>query len=65
MNIEYDYSVYDTENEYGEIPMPDDLMVVDELYVLPNGKYLPAGVYTLADGSRLLYEPSIEQLFDK
>ena len=27
------------------------------LYVLPNGKYLPSGAYWRVDGSALIYEP--------
>lgn len=29
-----------------------------DLYVLPDGRYLPCGVYKTADGDLLLYEPS-------
>ena len=28
------------------------------LYVLPDGRYLPCGVYRTADGGSLIYEPS-------
>lgn len=27
------------------------------LYVLPDGRYLPCGLYRTADGSSLIYEP--------
>lgn len=35
----------------------------DELYVLPNGKYLPPGCYSFEDGSLLIYEPHALGLF--
>lgn len=28
------------------------------LYVLPDGRYLPCGLYRTADGGSLIYEPS-------
>ena len=27
------------------------------LYILPDGRYLPCGVYRTADGDSLIYEP--------
>ena len=42
-----------------EIPMlPAGLREEGNLYVLPDGRYLPCGVYRTADGGSLIYEPS-------
>ena len=42
-----------------EIPiLPTGLREEDNLYVLPDGRYLPCGVYRTADGGSLIYEPS-------
>ena len=42
-----------------EIPLlPAGLKEEVDLYVLPDGRYLPCGVYKTADGDLLLYEPS-------
>lgn len=41
------------------IPLfPAGLKEEANLYVLPDGRYLPCGVYKTADGDLLLYEPS-------
>lgn len=55
---------YDVDHEYefrtdeSGVPfLPDDLKSDDNLFILPNGKYLPPGLYHLPDGSELLYEP--------
>lgn len=41
------------------IPLfPAGLKEEANLYVLPDGRYLPWGVYKTADGDLLLYEPS-------
>ena len=41
------------------IPLfPAGLKEEASLYVLPDGRYLPCGVYKTADGDLLLYEPS-------
>lgn len=45
------------ENENGLPLMPNGTTIDGELYVLPNGRYLPTGAYALADGSTLIYEP--------
>lgn len=42
-----------------EIPiLPTGLREEDDLYVLPDGCYLPCGVYRTEDGGSLIYEPS-------
>lgn len=42
-----------------EIPLlPAGLKEERDLYVLPDGRYLPCGVYKTADGDLFLYEPS-------
>ena len=42
-----------------EIPiLPTGLREEDNLYVLPDGRYLPCGVYRTADGGSIIYEPS-------
>ena len=42
-----------------EIPLlPAGLKEEGGLYILPDGRYLPCGVYKTADGDLLLYEPS-------
>lgn len=41
------------------IPLfPAGLKEEANLYVLPDGRYLPCGVYKTADGDLHLYEPS-------
>lgn len=45
-------------DEY-EIPLlPAGLKEEGNLYVLPDGRYLPCGVYQTEDGGSLIYEPS-------
>ena len=42
-----------------EVPMlPAGLREEGNLYVLPDGRYLPCGLYRTADGGSLIYEPS-------
>lgn len=42
-----------------EIPLlPAELKEKGNLYILPDGRYLPCGVYRTADGGSLIYEPS-------
>ena len=42
-----------------EIPLlPAELKEEGNLYILPDGRYLPCGVYRTADGGSLIYEPS-------
>lgn len=41
-----------------EIPLlPAGLREEGNLYVLPDGRYLPCGVYRTEDGGSLIYEP--------
>lgn len=45
--------------EENETPMlPAGLREEGNLYVLPDGRYLPCGVYRTEGGSSLIYEPS-------
>ncbi len=40
------------------IPLfPVELKEEASLYVLPDGRYLPCGLYRTADGGSLIYEP--------
>ncbi|MDB1817919.1 hypothetical protein DW024_06585 [Collinsella sp. AF37-9] len=40
------------------IPLfPVGLKEEASLYILPDGRYLPCGVYRTADGDSLIYEP--------
>lgn len=45
-------------DEYGMPFFPNDMTKDGNLYVLPDGRYLPCGVYTTQDGGSLIYEPS-------
>lgn len=47
-------------DEVGTPYLPDGLAEDGNLYVLPNGKYLPSGCYRTRDGGHLIYDP--EQL---
>lgn len=41
-----------------ETPIPPTrLREEGNLYVLPDGRYLPCGLYRTADGDSLIYEP--------
>lgn len=41
-----------------EVPMlPAGLREEGNLYVLPDGRYLPCGLYRTADGDSFIYEP--------
>lgn len=37
---------------------PTRLREEENLYILPDGRYLPCGVYRTEDGGSLIYEPS-------
>ena len=52
--IDYDYPF---EVDGGFEPLPKGMTLEGDLYVLPNGKYLPPGGYMCDDGSTLIYEP--------
>ncbi len=57
MDREVDYSVLNRTNEDGVVIFPDDVLDVDGKFILPNGKFLPEGVYLLDDDSLIIYEP--------
>lgn len=44
-------------DECGVPRLPASLAMDGDLYVLPNGKYLPRGLYRTDDGERFIYEP--------
>lgn len=37
--------------------LPANMTMDGDLYVLPNGKYLPRGLYRTDDSGHLIYEP--------
>ncbi|MGO5359945.1 MULTISPECIES: hypothetical protein [unclassified Collinsella] len=43
--------------ENGTPMLPAGLREEGNLYVLPDGRYLPCGVYRTKDGGSLIYEP--------
>ena len=52
--------------EENETPMlPAELKEEENLYVLPDGRYLPCGVYWTKDGGSLIYEPFELSTFGK
>lgn len=49
-----------------EVPMlPAGLREEGNLYVLPDGRYLPCGLYRTADGDSFIYEPFELSTFDR
>lgn len=54
-DVDYDYEF--EVDELGFPFLPDGLIERGNLYILPNGKYLPSGAYTTKDGGSLIYEP--------
>lgn len=49
-----------------EVPMlPAELREERNLYVLPDGRYLPCGVYRTEDGGSIIYEPSGLSFFEQ
>ena len=44
-------------DDHGMPYLPKGVRMDGELYILPNGKYLPSGAYLVDDGSTLIYEP--------
>lgn len=58
MEYEVDNNYPFKRDEFGFPFLPEGLILDGNLYVLPNGKYLPCGSYELEDGSSLIYEPS-------
>ena len=63
MNYDVDYDYDFEEDEWGMPYLPKGLTMDDNLYVLPNGKYLPRGCYITEDGGHLIYEPSQLSMF--
>ena len=45
-------------DENGVPMLPAGLREEGNLYVLPDGRYLPCGLYRTAEGGSLIYEPS-------
>lgn len=45
-------------DEYEILLLPAGLKKEGNLYVLPDGRHLPWGVYRTTDGGSLIYEPS-------
>ena len=58
MNYDVDYDYEFELDEYGFPYWPEGLREEGNLYILPNGKYLPSGSYLKKDGSSIIYEPS-------
>ncbi len=56
-DIDYDFPF--VEGPDGLPLLPDDVIMDGDLYVLPNGRYMPPGVYLLHDDGLLLYEPRL------
>lgn len=44
-------------DDFGMPYLPKGMTMEGNLYVLPNGKYLPSGTYKTDDGGALIYEP--------
>lgn len=65
MSYEVDENYPFVVDDYGFPYLPEGLKKDGELYVLPNGKYLPCGCYQLEDGSNLIYEPRELSFFSK
>lgn len=57
MAYEIDHN-YPFEYDNFGIPLfPDGMKEDGNLYLLPNGKYLPRGNYRTSDGGHIIYEP--------
>ncbi len=54
-DVDYDFDFKRSENDMPYLP--ENLTMDGNLYVLPNGKYLPSGCYITNDGGHLIYEP--------
>lgn len=52
-------------DEYEILLLPAGLKEEGNLYVLPDGRYLPCGVYRTADGGSFIYEPSELSFFEQ
>lgn len=54
-DVDYDYEFQ--EDEDGVPFLPQGMVTDGDLYVLPNGRYLPRGCYRTEDGGHVIYEP--------
>lgn len=54
-DIDEDYPF--EEDEAGVPVLPEGVRWNGNLCVLPNGRYLPTGLYATEDGGSLIYEP--------
>lgn len=51
-------NIDESQVDENEVPMlPAGLREEGNLYVLPDGRYLPCGLYRTADDDSLIYEP--------
>ena len=57
LNREVDNDYEFRTDEYGTPFLPAGMSMDGNLYILPNGKYLPSGTYITRDGGSLIYEP--------
>lgn len=55
-DIDHDYP-FETAGDGGLPYLPDGMTMDGNLYVLPNGKYLPSGSYRTVDGGWVIYDP--------
>lgn len=65
MEYDVDYDFEYVKDEWGTPYLPQGVVWRDNLCILPNGKYLPAGNYITADGGSLIYEPKELSFFGK
>lgn len=52
-------------DEYEMPLLPAELKKEGNLYIFPDGRYLPCGVYRTTDGGSLIYEPSELSFFGR
>lgn len=57
-DVDYDYEFEYPDGQGGLPLLPDGLTMDGNLYVLPNGRYLPSGACKTRGGSDLIYEPN-------
>lgn len=57
MKYEVDENYPFEQDENGCNIFPDNMTLDGNLYILPNGKYLPPGFYVKTDGWNIIYEP--------
>lgn len=58
MRYDVDNNYHFQLDKYGAPYLPSGMRMDGNLYVLPNGKYLPSGHYRTEDGGSLIYEPA-------